>query len=74
MLKNVKIYRTWGDVQVRLWLTNRCLKMRVYTSEYLNLSVETMDSIVEEVIDLLQVKSNLSSTYRSVFILSSWFF
>ena len=48
--------------------------MRVYTSEYLNLSVETMDSIVEEVIDLLQVKSNLSSTYRSVFILSSCFF
>ena len=46
-----------------------------YTSELLNLSVETMNSIVEDIIDLLQDKSNLSSPYRSVFVIcSSCFF
>ena len=49
------------DVQIRLWLKNGCLKMKVYTSELLNLLVETMNSIVEEIMDLLQDKSNLSS-------------
>ena len=41
-------------------------KMKVYTSELLNLSVRTMNSIVEDIMDLLQNKSNLSSLYRSV--------
>ena len=44
--------------------------MKIYTSELLNLSVETMDSIVEDIIDLLQDKSNLLSPYRSVFVIS----
>ena len=34
---------------------------KIYTSELLNLSVETMNSIVEDIIDLLQDKSHLSS-------------
>ena len=32
--------------------------MKIYTSELLNLSVETVNSIVEDIIDLLQDKSN----------------
>ena len=44
--------------------------MKIYTSELLNLSVETMNSIVEYIIDLLQNKSNLSSPYRGVFVIS----
>ena len=49
--------------------------MKVYTSESLNLSVETMNSVVEDNIDLLQDKLNLSLPYRSVFVISSsWFF
>ena len=42
----------------------------IYTSKLLNLLVETMNSIVEDIIDLLQDKSNLSSPYRSVFVIS----
>ena len=42
--------------------------MKIYTSELLNLPVETMNSIVE---DLLQGKSNLSLPYRSVFVIRS---
>ena len=45
--------------------------MKVYTSVLKNLSVETMYSIAEDIIDLLQDKSNLSSPYRSVFVISS---
>ena len=45
--------------------------MKIYTSELLNLSVETMNSVVEDIIDLLQDKSNLSSSYRSVFVINS---
>ena len=45
--------------------------MKVYTSVLQNLSVETMYSIAEDIIDLLQDKSNLSSPYRSVFVISS---
>ena len=45
--------------------------MKVYTSELLNFSVEIMNSIVEDIIDLLQDKSNLSSPYRSVSLISS---
>ena len=41
--------------------------MKIYTSELLKLSVETMNSIVEDIIDLLQDKSNLPWPYRSVF-------
>ena len=48
--------------------------MKIYTSELLNLSVETVNSIVEDIIDLLQDKSNLSSPYRSVFVISSSYF
>ena len=44
--------------------------MKTYTSELLNLSVETMISIVEDIIDLLQDKPNLPSSYRSVFVIS----
>ena len=45
--------------------------MKVYTSVLQNLLVETMYSIAEDIIDLLQDKSNLSSPYRSVFVISS---
>ena len=45
--------------------------MNIYTSELLNLSVETMNSIAEDIVDLLQGKSNLSSPYRSVFVITS---
>ena len=45
--------------------------MKVYSSELLNLSVETMNSIVKDIIDLLQDKSNLSLPCRSVFVISS---
>ena len=45
--------------------------MKLYTSELLNLSVETMNSISEESIDLLQDKQNFSSPYRSIFVVSS---
>ena len=49
--------------------------MKIYTSELLNLSVETVNSIVEDIIDLLQDKSNLSSPYKSIFVISlSYFF
>ena len=52
-------------------LCNKGLKKKIYTNELLNLSVETMNSIVEDTIDLLQDKSNLSLPYRSVFVISS---
>ena len=58
-------------LKVRLWLKNDCLKMKIYTSKVVNLSVEAMKAIVEDIIDLLQNKSNLSSPYRSVFVISS---
>ena len=58
-------------LKVRLWLKNDCLKMKIYTSKVVNLSVEAMKAIVEDIIDLLQDKSNLSSPYRSVFVISS---
>ena len=46
------------------------LKMKIYTSELLNLSVETINSILEDIIELLQGKSNFSSPYRSIFVIS----
>ena len=53
---------------VRLWFKNGCLKMKIHTSE-LYLSEESVNSIVEDIIDLLQdIKSNLSSPYISVFL------
>ena len=33
--------------------------MKLYTNELLNLSAETMNSIAEDIIDLLQDKSNM---------------
>ena len=59
VLKNLKIWRAQVDVQVRLSLKRECLKMKIYTSELLNLSVETTNSIVEDITELLQDKSNL---------------
>ena len=44
--------------------------MKIYTSELPNLSVETMNSIVDDIIDLLRDKPNLSLSYRSVFVIS----
>ena len=44
--------------------------MKIYTSQLLNPFVETMNSIVEDIIDLKQDKSNLSSPYRSAFVIS----
>ena len=41
--------------------------MKVYTSQLLDLSIETGNSFVE---DLLQDKLNLSSTYKNVFVIS----
>ena len=71
-LKNPKnLNNTRVDVQVELWVKNGCLQLKNYTSVLLNLSVETMNSIIEDIIDLLQDKSNLSSPYRSVFVISS---
>ena len=55
---------------VRLWLKNGCLQLKIYISELLNLSIETMKSIVEDFIDLLQDKSHLLSPYRSVFVIN----
>ena len=37
--------------------------MKIYTSELLNCSVETMNSIAEDIIDLLQDKSDLSEVF-----------
>ena len=42
--------------------------MKVYTSELLNLSVETMNSIVED--NVLLDKSNLSSSYIAILSLT----
>ena len=44
--------------------------MKIYTSELPNLSVETMNSIVDDIIDLLRDKPNLSLSYKSVFVIS----
>ena len=55
---------------VRLWLKNGCLQLKIYISELLNLSIETMNSIVEDFIDLLQDKSHLLSPYRRVFVIN----
>ena len=63
--------QTQADVQLRLWLKKGFLQLKIYTSELLNFSVETRNSIVEDIIDLLQDKSNLSSPYRSIFVISS---
>ena len=63
--------QTQADVQLRLWLKKGFLQLKIYTSELLNFSVETRNSIVEDFIDLLQDKSNLSSLYRSVFVINS---
>ena len=46
-------------------------KNKIYTSELLNLLVETLTSIVEDITDLIQDKSNLSLPCRSVFVVSS---
>ena len=43
-----------------------CELLNISTSELLNISAETMNSIVEDIIDLLQDKLNLSSLYRTV--------
>ena len=48
--------------------------MKIYTSKLFNLSVETMNSIAEDIIDLLQDKWNLPSPYRSVFVISPTYF
>ena len=47
--------------------------MTVYNWKFIlvDLSIETMNSIDEDIIDLLQDKSNLSSPQRSVFVISS---
>ena len=45
--------------------------MKVYGSELLNLSVETMNSVIVDIIDLLKDKLNISSPYRSVFVINS---
>ena len=72
VLKNPKnLKNTSVDVQVKLWLKNGCLQLNIYTSKLLRLSVKTMNSNVEHIIDLLQDKSSLSSPYRSIFVISS---
>ena len=45
--------------------------MKIHKSELLNLSVETMNSIVEDITNSLQDNSNLSLSYRSVFVKNS---
>ena len=54
--KNPKIYRTKGDVQVRLWFENGRLNMKAYTSKSLNLSIESMNSVVEDKLTTMQIK------------------
>ena len=44
--------------------------MKIFTKELLNLSVETINLIVEDIIDLLKDNSNLSSPYRNAFVIS----
>ena len=48
----------------------KILKRNVYSSELVNFSLEIMNSIVEDIIDLLQGKLNLLSPCRSVFVIS----
>ena len=43
---------------------------KVYV-ELLNLSVEMMNLIAEDVIDILEHQSNLSSPHRSIFVIDS---
>ena len=45
-------------------------KNEICTKELLNLSVEIINSIVEDIIDLLKDNSNLSSPYRNAFVIS----
>ena len=51
--KNSKIYSTQSDVQLRLWLKDGCFKIKVYVSELVSLSVETINAIFEDFIDFL---------------------
>ena len=44
--------------------------MKICTKELLNLSIEIISSIVEDIIDLLKVNSNLSSPHRNAFVIS----
>ena len=47
--------------------------MKLYSNELLNPSVETINSIVEDIVDLLQDNLHLPSPYKSVFLMSSSF-
>ena len=72
VLKNPKkLKKTRVDVQAIIWLKNACFELKIYTSELRNFSVETMNSFVEDIIDLLQDKSKLLSPYGGVFVISS---
>ena len=46
---------------------NEYLKTKFYISQLLNLSVKTMNPISEDIIDLLEDKSDLSSSCKGVF-------
>ena len=56
----LKVLKTLNSIErkvicsSKILAINDCLKMKVYTSELLNLSIEKMNSIVEDIIDLLQ--------------------
>ena len=69
VLKNLKIWVAQVDVQVRISLKSECLKMKTYTSELLNLSLETTNSIVEDITELLQNKSNLLDPKKITFLI-----
>ena len=58
-LNSTPVEYRWRPSKIMLykWL----FKMKVNTREFLSLSVETKDSIVEDIIGLLRDKSNLSS-------------
>ena len=68
--KNHNIFRTQGDARIMWYHKNGSLKTEAYTSELLNISPETLNSVVEDIIDLLQDKSNLSLLDRSAFAIN----
>ena len=62
-LKNTRV-----DVQVKLRHKNGCLPLKNYTSELLNLSVGTMNSIVEDIIKTYYKRSQICRRHTEVFL------
>ena len=58
-----------GGFTVTGWLKNGFLRTKNYSTKLLSFSVETMNSIVEDITDLPQYKTKLSLIYGSVLML-----